>query len=548
MRPRSRDNGGFDGELSEMTFAIDRRGVLGLMTSALATGAVFLAMPASAAGLISAFAQALAAAAQDDETLAGFYRDRNYATLWTGPSDDARRRSLFAALDTAAAHGLPVARYDAAGLRRMFAAADTEGDLGRLELAASRALLAFARDLSSGALEPSSVSPGIKRTVQRPDGATVLAAAATADLDRLLAGFAPAAPEYARLMKEKFALEAVIAAGGYGPQIGAEALELGDTGLAVVQMRDRLIQLGYLERSFAQDYDATIAEAVQRFQLNHGLNADGRADARTVAALNVEADLRLRAVVVAMERLRWMGNSPRGDRHIWVNQPDFVAKVVDNGKVTFRTRVVIGKVGADTESPEFSELMKFMVVNPTWSVPRSITVKEYLPMLQRNANAQGQLQVVDRAGRIVPRSAINFAAYNMKNFPYALRQPPSDGNALGKVKFMFPNPFNIYLHDTPSKSLFDKEVRAFSHGCIRVGSPFDLAYTLLARQSDDPKGLFKSYLAGGRESVLNLDEPIPVHLVYFTAWPTEQGKIAYLADVYGRDAAVFNALEAAGTA
>ena len=179
MRPRSRDNGGFDGELSEMTFAIDRRGVLGLMTSALATGAVFLAMPASADGLISAFAQALAAAAQDDETLAGFYRDRNYATLWTGPSDDARRRSLFAALDTAAAHGLPVARYDAAGLRRMFAAADTEGDLGRLELAASRALLAFARDLSSGALEPSSVSPGIKRTVQRPDGATVLAAAAT---------------------------------------------------------------------------------------------------------------------------------------------------------------------------------------------------------------------------------------------------------------------------------------------------------------------------------------------------------------------------------
>jgi murein L,D-transpeptidase YcbB/YkuD len=221
---------------------------------------------------------------------------------------------------------------------------------------------------------------------------------------------------------------------------------------------------------------------------------------------------------------------------------------VDDGKVTFRTRVVIGKVGADTESPEFSELMEYMVVNPTWSVPRSITVKEYLPMLQRNRNAQGQLQVIDGAGRVVPRSAINFASYTTKNFPFALRQPPSDGNALGKVKFMFPNPYNIYLHDTPSKSLFDKEVRAFSHGCIRVGSPFDLAYTLLTPQSDDPQGLFETYLETGRESVLNFTTPIPVHLVYFTAWPNDQGKISYAADIYGRDAMIFAALTEAGVA
>ncbi len=225
-----------------------------------------------------------------------------------------------------------------------------------------------------------------------------------------------------------------------------------------------------------------------------------------------------------------------------MNQPDFVARVIDNGKVTFETRVVIGKIGVDFESPEFSELMEYMVINPTWSVPRSITVKEYLPMLKRNANAQGQLQVIDRAGRVVPRSAINFAAYDVHNFPYALRQPPSDGNALGKVKFMFPNQYNIYLHDTPSKSLFGKEVRAFSHGCIRVADPFDLAYVLLGKQTDDPKGLFKSYLVTGRESVLNFETPIPVHLVYFTAWPTEQGKIGYRNDIYGRDALIYGSL------
>ena len=529
-----------------MAFAINRRGVLHLMTSAMAAVAVLQGVPAVGGTLISAFAQALAAAAQDDEALASFYRERNYATLWTAKADAARRHSLFAAFEGAAAHGLPVARYDTAVLRDLFATAATEGDLGRLELAVSRAYLAYVRDLTSGALTPSSIQAGIKREVTRPDPALVLAAASSGGFDDYLAGLAPSAPEYARLMKEKFALEAVIAAGGYGATIAAEALGAGDTGPAVVQLRDRLIALGYLDRSFTESYDATLAEAVQRFQMDNGLSADGRADERTVAALNTGAGQRLTSVVVAMERLRWMGQTPRGARHIWVNLPDFVAKVVDDGKVAFRTRVVIGKVGVETESPEFSEVMEFMVVNPTWSVPRSITVKEYLPMLQRNANAQGQLQVIDSAGRVVPRSAINFAAYTTRNFPFALRQPPSDDNALGKVKFMFPNPYNIYLHDTPSKSLFDKEIRAFSHGCIRVASPFDLAYTLLAPQSDDPKGLFKSYLTGGRESVLNIAAPIPVHLVYFTAWPTEQGRIGYLADIYGRDAAIYLALETAG--
>ncbi len=525
-----------------MSFAMDRRRALFLMTSAVTAAAA----PVWAGTLISAFAQAVSAAAQDNETLANFYRNRNYATLWTGVADQDRRQNLLAAFETAPAHGLPSVRYDADALRALFAAARTEGDVGRLEVAMSKAYLAFVRDLSSGALEPGSVESGIKREVLRPDPAMVLFAASKDGFDGFLAALPPAAPEYARLMKEKFALEAVVAAGGYGPKVAVAALTQGETGAGVVQLRDRLVTLRYLAPSFTQTYDAGVAEAVQRFQLDHGLPADGTADARTVEALNVEADARLKSVVVAMERLRWMGSAPRGARHIWVNMPDFFARVIDNGKVTFKTRVVIGKVGKDFESPEFSDSMQFMVVNPSWSVPRSITVKEYLPMMKRNANAQGQLQVIDRAGRVVPRSAIDFAAYTPQNFPYALRQPPSDGNALGKVKFMFPNPHNIYLHDTPSKSLFDKQVRAFSHGCIRVGAPFDLAYFLLTPQSDDPQGLFRSHLNSGRESVVNFATPIPVHLVYFTAWPTEQGTIGYLNDVYGRDALIYRALAEAG--
>lgn len=529
-----------------MTARVDRRGVLRLATGGLAAGLALSCGPVGAATAITAFSKALAAAAQGHATLAEWYAGRDHAPLWTGRDQAERRLSLLAAFETAPFHGLPVPRYDAAALRQMLAAAQTEGDLGRLEFALSRAYLQFVRDLASGALAPGALEPGIRRQIPRPDPVLALAAAEAAGFDGFLRQLAPKAPEYARLMKEKFALEAVVAGGGFGPLVGSKALEPGDGGAAVIALRDRLTALGYLDRAISASYDALLAEAVQRFQLDHGITADGRAGERTIAALNLGAEERLRAVVVAMERLRWMGNMARGERHIWVNQPEFVARVVDEGRVTFRTRVVIGMVGKETESPEFSDMMRFMVVNPSWSVPRSISVKEYLPQFQKDPTAQGQLQLIDRAGRVVSREGVDFAAFTPGNFPFDLRQPPSDGNALGKVKFMFPNSHNIYLHDTPQKSLFGKEVRAFSHGCIRVSQPFDLAYTLLSRQSNNPKGLFESHLVTGRETVVDLAIPVPVHLVYFTAWPTEGGRVAYLSDVYGRDRRLGAALAEAG--
>lgn len=529
-----------------MTRLTTRRGVLRAMTSALAAGAVMRSGLAMASTLPSAFSQALAAAAGDDTVLLNFYANRGFATVWTGPGDAPRREALLTAFASAGDHGLPLTRYDAVALRHAFENAQTEGDLGRLEVAMSRGLMSFARDLSSGALEPGKIDDTIKRVIPRPDPALILSEAESADFDFYLANLAPTAPEYARLMAEKFALEERILAGGYGPAIPVAEVKAGAPEAAVLALRDRLVSLGYLDRAYAGDYDSEIQAAVQRFQSNSGITPDGVAGKATVAMLNVSAEDRLKSVIVAMERLRWMGNADRGRRHIWVNQPDFMVKVVDDGETTFESRVVIGKVGRDTESPEFSDQMEFMVVNPTWSVPRSIVVKEYLPQFQKDPTAQGQLQLLDRAGKVVDRSTVDFAAYTPQNFPFALRQPPEDGNALGKVKFMFPNVYNIYLHDTPSKSLFKKEVRAFSHGCIRVGAPFDFAYFLLSRQSDDPKGLFSRYLHGGKEAVLNLDVPVPVHLVYFTAWPNDQGQIGYRRDIYGRDAKLFAALKEAG--
>ena len=326
----------------------------------------------------------------------------------------------------------------------------------------------------------------------------------------------------------------------------AKALVPGDTGAAVVALRDRLIAMGYMTRSATQTYDAAMQSAVQRFQLDHGLIADGNAYEGTIDALNVSPEDRQQSVIVAMERMRWMGDAPLGDRHIWVNLPDFTAKIVDHGKVTFETRAVIGKNVPDQRTPEFSDTMEHLVINPSWGVPRSIIVKEYLPLLQRNPNAVSHLQVIDGRGRVVSRGAVNFAAYSARTFPFGLRQPPSDGNALGKVKFMFPNQHNIYLHDTPAKDLFSRERRAYSHGCVRLADPFDFGYALLAKQESEPKQYFDRILRTGSETRVNLVDPVPVHLVYRTAYTKETGGMEYRRDVYGRDARILTALRAAG--
>ncbi len=512
---------------------------------------VFLSFAVMLAGPVraetSAFAQSLSTAAAADEEMAEWYRKTGYETLWTGADDAGRRAALLAAIAGASDHGLPVERYDAGALVAALRAAETEADRGRVEVAMTRAYLAWAHDLTSGVLEPKKVDASILRDILREDPQVLLARLATGDAEAVLASFVPKSASYVHLMKAKIALEDEIAAGGWGNLLDGAAIEPGATGPGVVALRDRLIRMGYLRPNASQTYDAALQAAVLEFQLNHGLNADGVAGESTVAEINVGPEVRLRSVVVAMERERWM-DIDRSVRHIWVNQPEFTARIVEHGKTVFRTRVVIGKNVPDQRSPEFSDVMEHMVINPSWGVPRSITVKEYLPLLQRNPNAVRQFQVLDSRGRVVPRGAVNFAAYNARNFPYGLRQPPSDGNALGLVKFMFPNPHNIYLHDTPSKSLFEHEVRAYSHGCIRVADPFDLAHALLSMQSDTAEADFEAALKSGRETTVKLEQNVPVHLVYFTAYPTAKGKMAYARDVYGRDAALYEALVAAGVA
>ncbi|WP_300517844.1 L,D-transpeptidase family protein [Aliiroseovarius sp.] len=520
-----------------------------LAVLALFSLSVLVSAPARAQSAVPAFAQAVAEAAAMDEDIAAFYRENGYQQIWTGTGNrhKQRRAALLKTLARAGDHGLPVAAYDTELLKTNLRRVGSTRELGRIEVEMSRLFLLYARHVQSGVVAPKQVARDIFRDVPLRNRKALLAGFAQNSPSGFLKSLAPTAPEYARLMKEKLRLENLLAQGGWGDTVSARSVKPGASGDAVVALRNRLVRMGYLRRSATRSYDADLQRAVQLFQIDHGLEPDGVAGEDTMKEINRPVGDRLKSVIVTMERERWM-NIDRGARHIWVNLTDFTTRIIDDGKVTFETRSVIGKNRSDTRSPEFSDEMEHMIVNPTWNVPRSIAVKEYLPALQRNPQAAGHMRIIDVRGQLVDRSAVDFTQYSASNFPFDMKQPPSNTNALGLVKFMFPNRHNIYLHDTPEKSLFGREVRAFSHGCVRLQKPFEFGYALLARQTDDPRGTFHRALDTGRETQIDLEEHVPVHIVYRTAVMPAKGRANYRRDVYGRDAKLWNALAGAGVA
>lgn len=530
-----------------MTFAARARHLTAAAAIALAASATASAAQTSPTIQVTQFQQTVAEAAADDRDLAAFYRAQDFAPIWTGAGDPytARRRALISALSQAGDHGLPPSAYDVMGLMEAMRTANTDADRAALDVRLSQLFLDYAADIQTGRLTPSKVDSAIVREVPLRDRIGYLGELTANDPEAFMATLPPQSAEYTRLMREKLRLEALTGSGGFGPSVRGGALKPGASGAAVVELRNRLMTMGYLPRTVSTTYDSAMEAALQEFQRDHGLPEDGVAGASTLAEINVPAQDRLKAVIVAMERERWI-NRDLGRRHVLVNLTDFKARIIENDKVYFETRAVIGKNISTHRTPEFSDVMEHMIINPTWNVPRSIAVSEYLPALQRNPYSNGHLRVIDSRGRVVDRGSVNFAAYSKRNFPFDLKQPPSSRNALGLVKFMFPNKNNIYLHDTPAKSLFSRDVRAFSHGCIRLNDPFDFAYALLAWQSDDPEGLFKSKLNSGRETKVDLVEPLPVHLVYRTAVGQPKGHMTYRRDVYGRDAAIWNALAREG--
>ncbi|MBJ2153453.1 MULTISPECIES: murein L,D-transpeptidase [Paracoccaceae] len=517
-----------------------RRSILSLMAASGLTGL----LPGRAlAQTLPAFSMVLAESVADDPGLSAFYRNTNYMPVWTGSEHGARRAAFVTALSQAGDQGLPTGQYDLEGLIAGYHAVSSERDRARIEARTSKLFVRYARDLGSGVLDPIQIIPQIVRTLPRPDVASLMHDFAMAEPAAFIRNMVPSCPEYARLLRSIYHLREKIIQGGWGPAVTSLSLRPGDLGGAVVALRDRLIEMGYLARTAVATYDHRIQTAVARFQSFHGIAATGVADAATLAEINISPEARLRSLTVALERERWL-NIPRGQRHIWVNLADFTTQIMDDDLVTLDTVSIIGGRPNDTQTPEFSHQMTYLEVNPDWTLPRSIVARTYWNSLV--SGGARQLDVIDSAGRVVPRSSINFSRYTARTFPYSLRQAPGPTNPLGTVKFMFPNPWAIYLHDSPERQLFNNELRAFSAGCIRLREPHEFAYELLSRQSDDPIELFQSTLRSQRQTRIQLEQPVPVHLEYRTAFTTARGGVHFRKDVYDRDTKLYDALDQLG--
>ncbi|MTD99500.1 L,D-transpeptidase family protein [Paracoccus sp. YIM 132242] len=485
---------------------------------------------------------ALAQAAADNPDLAAYYGTHGLQPVFMGPQAALRRDALARAVATAPAHGIPAGRYGAAALSGEVRDVATE-------VAQARILARYLRDMTGGVVRPASVDPLIKREVKRPPIDRLIHDFAQAsDPARFLLDLQPRHPAYLALQRALPGGEALAVPANL-PRIPEGIWRTGARGEGVAALRARLDSIGFAAPvTDPQAYDAALADAVARYQAAAGLPSDGVAGPKTIRHLNGDMpdDARSRAIVVALERMRWMAGEDLDARHVWVNIPEYTARIMEGGTQVFGTRVVVGSTEHDRQTPEFSDQIEYVVANPRWNVPRSITVKEYLPRLQANRHAVSHIDVVDGNGNVIGRDRIDFGRYTAANFPYRMRQKASDDNALGLVKFIFPNPWNIYLHDTPTKHLFGNAMRAHSHGCIRIGDPFDLAHALLSKQTDDPQAMFQRALDRGKETWLKLTPPVPVHLVYFTAFPDADGTIRRFEDVYGRDALLYDAIQKAG--
>jgi murein L,D-transpeptidase YcbB/YkuD len=328
--------------------------------------------------------------------------------------------------------------------------------------------------------------------------------------------------------------------GGW-PKVPSRAYKAGEEDPSVVTLRERLAASGELTGAGASSgsalYDAEMAAAVRSFQEHHGIKATGVLDKAALAAMNVPMDDRIRQVEINLERWRWMPDD-FGPRHFVVNIPSYLLMARENGKTVLDIRVVVGKPGHET--PIFSSDMANVVFSPYWNVPDSIAEGETAPAAALDPgyltrNNMDIFRVSKSGTKRVDESEVNWGNRDeLKKLVF--RQRPGSRNALGRVKFLFPNPYNVYLHDTPADSLFARTGRAFSHGCVRVEEPEALAKYVLRGdvEWDEPRIL--AAMRSGAEKYVKLKETIPVHIVYFTVWLDESKGVHFQPDVYGYDA------------
>ncbi len=493
-----------------------------------------------------------------------FYQKRNFKPLWVGETGLApKARHLLSLMKNADEEGLDARDYLPTSLNSFDDQADSIDTsptaLARLELELTAAALEYSHDASAGRVKPFRISK-LHTLKAKP-------VAINEVLDNLkenqrpdlyLASLQPEIPQYKYLKKAlaKFrgqsdAVEeihipagALIRPGGSDSRIELIAKRLEQLGYydfkpqAIVEedpTRDEATSSSYL-------YNTALVSAVKDLQEQSGLRRDGIIGRNTLSALNGQSNVeKISKIILSMERLRWLPQDLK-KKYVFINQAFFETWMMDDGKEIFRSDVIVGKPLHQTAV--FMDEMEKVVLNPRWYVPRSIIYNEMMPKLYQNPyylQDQGY-EVMDRKGRLVDSASINWAQYGEKNIPYNVRQPSGPKNALGRVKFLFPNQHAIYMHDTPARSLFKKSVRSLSHGCVRVQKPMEFAEIILKTEGWTPQRIAAA-VASGKNQTVYLSKKIPVYLGYYTAWADAEGNVRIKDDIYSRDRILTQALE-----
>ncbi len=512
------------------------------------------------------------AAAQNDNTmvcqgelvcgiaeLPSFYALREYRPAWQDaegtfiPAADLLRH-----IERAGEDGLDPQAYHLEAIHRLLDLDRLEHQAGRrldtalavdLDFLLTDAFLLFASHLRAGRVNPETLhTEWVVQMDPEVDIAQRLTRAIeTGRIGETLDEFAPPHAEYGAL-KKALAQHRVLATAGEWPQLPDKTTwDRGQTGEIADLLRARLTHSGDLvppSDGSATDADLELFEALRRFQARHGLEVDGRMGAQTLYALNVSLTERIRQIELNLERWRWLPHD-LGARHIWVNVPQFALSVVEEGEVVMSMRVVVGRHYRRT--PVFSSLMDHLVFNPDWNIPNRIAVQDVLPKAQKNPGhmRREKIRVFEswnRGAAELDPDEIDWSQVTAGTFRYRLMKDPGPHNDLGRVKFMFPNTFSVYLHDTPSKRLFERSMRGFSSGCIRIEKPLDLAVYLLGDSPEWSREAVTAAIDTGRLRTVRLKQKVPVHLVYMTAGVNANEGVEFWQDIYQRDAALDRAL------
>ncbi|HOX76583.1 MAG TPA: L,D-transpeptidase family protein [Bacteroidales bacterium] len=336
----------------------------------------------------------------------------------------------------------------------------------------------------------------------------------------------------------------IAAQGGWPAIAGGGKIEPGATDSRIPAIRNRLRLTGELtlrDSISSAKYDEPLEQDIKAFQASHGQFVDGIIGAGTFRELNVPVEKRIESIRINLERVRWVaGNMPR--KYILVNIAAFWLMMVDSNQVVHYTPVVVGK--SLSKTPVFRDKMRYIEFNPTWTQPRSIVKNETIPKLKKDSTylEKNHMVLLDSKGNLIETSSLDFKNLSPSKFPYIVRQEPGPWNSLGEMKFMFPNEYDIYLHDTPSKSLFSRASRAYSHGCIRVKNPVDLAVKLLETTDHDRKKIME-ILKTHETTRVNLPEPLDILLLYWTCGIDRNNRLFFVPDIYERDADVLRELD-----